>query len=504
MTEGLDGIGQATVDVAEKRKSGTSFAEASDGLKVLNDAIAQGDEQINVLLYGDYCCATGFAQVLGNIARELQKTGRFNIDVLAINYSGDPVDAEKWPGNVYPAMPGGMMNAGPYGDVYGRQRLLDLMGSGRYDVVYILQDTFVIQPIIDEIRKTQESLPSNNMKTFKTIWYYPVDAMLKKEWVETVAKIDYPVVYTEYGKEETLRHLPEIKNHDALDERLQIIYHGNNPADFFPIQDKEDVKAFRSQYFNGKADDRFLIVNINRNQPRKDIARSLMILKELWDRGRRPLLYLHMQYDDAGGNIFSMANQLGLGKEYEFFLPSPNMFSANQGMPIEDVNRVYNAADLVLSTTLGEGWGLSMTEAMATKTPIVAPGNTSFNEIGANNRAKLIPSGDDPSMWIIKEMDNERLRPLMDVKAAADAIEEIMDGKSSPNVEAAFQWVQERTWENIVKQWIPIFDKAFGSSKLENAKAEIQRKVGVDVAGDGGYMNRAQKRRAEKNQKNRG
>ena len=464
----MDAIGQAAIDEAAKR------------------AIADGAEKVKLLLYGDYCCATGFAQVLGNIARELHATGKYDIDVIAINYSGDPVDREKWPGNVYPAMPGGLMNAGAYGDVYGRQRLLDLMGSGKYDVVFMLQDTFVIEPIMEEIKKTQDALAGNGMKTFKTVWYYPVDAQLKKQWVDTVAGADFPVVYTEYGKAETLKHLPE------LEDRLRVIYHGNNPNDFFPIQDKQDVADFRHQYFNGKADDRFLIVNINRNQPRKDIARSLMILKELWDRGRRPLLYLHMQYEDSGGNIFTIANQLGLGKEYEFFLPSPKIFNANQGMPIEDVNRIYNAADLVLSTTLGEGWGLSMTEAMATKTPVVAPGNTSFNEMGAMNRVKLIPSGADPSMWIVKEGDNERIRPLMDVKAAADAIEAIMDGQEKPNVEAAFQWVSNLSWSNICKQWIAVVDEAAMAAAKENF--ELEQKRGPE----GQFMNRAQRRKLER------
>lgn len=439
-------------------------------------------EKTKLLLYGDYCCATGFAQVLGNIARVLQATGKYDIEVLAINYSGDPKDDEKWPGSVWPAMPGGMVHAGNYGDVYGRQRLLDLMGSGRYDVVYMIQDTFVIEPIMEEITKTQTALRERGMNVFKTVFYFPVDAKLKKSWVDTVAAADFPVVYTEFGKQEVLRHVPE------LEDRLSVIYHGNNPDHFFPIQDKEDVKAFRKQFFREQADDRFLIVNVNRNQPRKDIARSLMILKELWDRGRRPLLYLHMQYEDSGGNIFTMAEQLGLGKEYEFFLPSPKVFTANQGMPIEDVNRIYNAADLVMSTTLGEGWGLSATEAMATKTPLLIPDNTSFSEIGANNRAALVPSGADLSHFIVKEMDNDRIRPLTDVKAAADRIEEIMDGKNLPNVNAAYQWVRELDWSNICKSWIELIDRAAEAAKMDNQVAKTGEQ----------FMNRAQRRKLER------
>lgn len=464
----MDAIGQAIIDEAEKRAVDNSV----------------DNSPINLLLYGDYCCATGFAQVLGNIARELHKTGKYNIDVVGINYSGDPYDGEKWPGRVFPAMPGAMASSGPYGDVYGRQRLLDLMGSGRYDVVYMIQDTFVIEPIMDEVLKTQQALIENGSKTFKTIFYFPVDAQLKPEWVEAVDKSDFPVVYTEYGKQEVLKHVPE------LESRLNVIYHGNNPDDFFPIEDKQDVADFRKQYFNGRADDRFLIVNINRNQPRKDVVRNLMILKELWDRGRRPLLYLHMQYEDAGGNIFTMANQLGLGKEYEFFMPSPKIFSANQGMPIEDVNRIYNAADLVMSTTLGEGWGLSATEAMATKTPLLIPNNTSFSEIGAENRAALVPSGSDPSMWIVKEQDNDRIRPLTDVMAAADRIESMMDQKGSTDVEGAYKWVRSLDWSNVCRLWMDIIDQAANAAKITNEHQEATRQTQ--------FMNRAQRRKLKK------
>lgn len=425
--------------------------------------MANKDEKIKVLAWGDYCCSTGFATVMSNIMMNLDATGKYDIDVLGINYSGDPYNEERFPGNVYPAMPGAMMPGTPYSDVFGRQRLLDMMGSGKYDLVFMVQDTFNLEPLIGEVRKTQQALQNTpGMKTFKTIFYFPIDAAPKREWASDVCmQVDFPVPYTRYAREEIAKFEPELAT-------APYIYHGTNLKDFYPIENKKLVEEFRKQYYQGLADDRFLIINVNRNQPRKDTARSLMVLKELKDRGHNPLLYMHMQHADIGGNIFVMADQLGLKNEEDFVCPSPKVFSANQGLPVETLNLLYNAADCVFTPTLGEGWGLSMTEGMATKTPIVAPNNTSLTEMLDKNRGVLVPCGNNPSMFVTKENDNERIRPVMDVELAADAIEEIMKG-NLPDIEAAFKWAKSLSWKNICEQqWLPLFEEATEAAAMAN------------------------------------
>ncbi len=410
--------------------------------------------KLKVLALGDYGCSTGFATVMSNIMRELDKTGRFEIDVVGINYTGDPYDQKKFPGKVWPAM---NIATAFSGDVYGRQRYLDFLGSGNYDIAFILQDTFIVKDMMDAILETQKNI----LKKFKTILYFPIDASPKKEWVDdVVAKIDYPVAYTNYAKGECQKIDPKTD--------MEVIYHGTNLKDFNYLTNRDEVKKFRHNYWGGKAE-RFLITNVNRNQSRKDIIRNFMILNELKRRGRKAAMYLHMSHDDQGGNILVMADHFNLKLGEDFMLPSPKFFNSNQGLPIDILNYIYNASDCLLSTTLGEGWGLSITEAMATKTPVVAPDNTSLTEMLADNRGYLVKAGANPSMWIMKELDNERLRPLMDVEDAADKIEMIMDGKK-PDIEGAYKWAQGNSWANICKQWTKIFEKAGLDARTEDQK----------------------------------
>lgn len=431
-------------------------------------------EKIKILAWGDYCCSTGFGTVMSNIMRELDKSGKYDIDVLGINYTGDPYDKEKWPGNVYPAMPGVMSQAGPYADVYGRQRLCDLIGKNQYDVVFLLQDTFIVQEVLPTIKETQAKLAElEGAKTFKTVYYFPIDATPKEEWITKVIKeVDFPIAYTKYARAEVAKFAPELEN-------MPYIYHGTNFEDFDYIEDRAAVKDFRQKYWYGLADDRFLMVNIARNQPRKEIARNLMILKALKDLGHNPLLYLHMQHADIGGNIFVMCDQLGIDKE-DVVMPHPSVFNANQGLPVSILNQIYNAADLVLTTTLGEGWGLSITESFATKTPVVGPDNTSLSEIMAEDRGILVPSGSNNSLWHVDMNDMERIRPLMDVDAAASAIEGLMDYPADwavgmPDLEGAYQWAKQNSWEAVCKLWLQVIDGAALAAAKANEPPQLNR-----------------------------
>ena len=418
-----------------------------------------------VLAWGDYCASTGFATVMSNIMRNLDATGNYEIDVIGINYDGGVYDRERFPGNVWPAISALRMQ-GPYHDYHGRQVFLDQLGSRDYDLVFIVQDTFIVLPIVDKILEIQRNKP----KSFSTIYYYPFDCTPREEWVaQCVASFDFPVAYTEYAKNESRKVI------SALAERHDVVYHGTNTTDFYP-KDKSTKLELKKMLFGDLAD-KFIVTNVNRNQSRKDISRNFMILKELRRRGHDDIVfYMHMQENDFGGSIVQMSRNFGLEPGKDWTLPNPQQFSAHMGFPIEMVNDLYNASDAYITTTNGEGWGLSITEAMATKTPVIAPDNTSVPEILGDDRGWRIPSGHNPSMWMIKENDNERMRPLMDVEAAADAILEIKNNpeEAERRAEAAYKWAIEHTWNDVCKQWITIFNKATNKVKMsEKLKSQM-------------------------------
>lgn len=311
--------------------------------------------KIKILFYGDSpTCATGFGQVSKNVLRQLYDTNKYDISIIGINHGGDYYDQVTYPYKIYPAT---CYLEGQQGaDVYGRPRLINQLQSGEYDILFMLQDTFIVESFIDKILEVRSKLPLD--RQFVIVYYYPIDGTPKKSWIETVAKVDFPVTYTEYAKAESYKALGSVFP-------LEVINHGYNPKDF-KVVNSEEVQLFRNQNFSYTKESPydhtkdFFILNVNRNQPRKDLYRSLAAFKLFHDKVPESFYFLNCQAQDVGGNIQEIASNIGLELYKDYSFPSTNVFNANQGLPIQIVNMFYNVADLVISSTIGEGWGLCL------------------------------------------------------------------------------------------------------------------------------------------------
>jgi len=143
----------------------------------------------------------------------------------------------------------------------------------------------------------------------------------------------------------------------------------------------------------------------------------------------------------------------------------PQNFGPNQGYPIEILNMLYNCSDAVVSTTTGEGFGLSWIEAMATKTPIIMPDNTAMTEFITDDRGYLVKSGTNDGLFAYIPHDNEVLRCLVDVDDMVEKLVHIYNNReeAEEKAENAYKWVTtEMDWQkHIVPQWVKLFDKVY-------------------------------------------
>lgn len=461
------------------------------------------DMKVKVFVLADSpTVTTGFGHVCKEILGTLYDTGYYDFEIVGINHDGSPHDL---PYRIHPAFNGLMPNAA-YRDVYGKQKFLDLLGEGRADLVFIIQDTFQIeaQGFGKRIAETNNALPAD--KKFAWIFYFPIDATPKQSWIDgSVMMANHPVAYTNYAYEEVLK-LYTVGEDSLLEESVKtinaeklemlkgsmnIIYHGINTTNFFPVSAEEKAELKRQFWADKK--DKFVFINVNRNQMRKDIYRTMLAFKKLLDKRRANgkddvYLYLHCNvFDGSGANILEVAKQIQLVEGEEFGFPRPETFSTSKGYGIEVINHLYNASDAMVTTTLGEGWGLSLSEAMAVKIPVIAPDHTSVPEIlgktlnGNAERGFIVKTSDS----FVQNDDNSRIRPITDVDDMVEKMNFVVENRDKLQgmVDRAYHWVKELEWsgERIGGAWRALFESAY-TYNLTIRAVEIDKQLTQEIA----------------------
>lgn len=185
----------------------------------------------------------------------------------------------------------------------------------------------------------------------------------------------------------------------AKDKVIEYVPHGMNTDIFFPInkEDKE-YQDFRKKVFNNKKPKFTLFFN-SRNIRRKSIPDTLLAWKYFIDQlpeeeAKDCHFILHTELiSEAGTDLPVVANYL-FGSDYNNIIFSNNKISA------QHLNYLYNIADAQILLSSAEGWGLSLTEAMLTGTPIIANvtgGMQDQMRFVDENNEWFTPSSDVPS-----------------------------------------------------------------------------------------------------------
>jgi len=401
---------------------------------------------------------TGFGRVVRNLLDRWYATNYFeSIKVWGINYWGMPHNSKAM---IYPA---GSPEDTRWESQGNLQRLVTTLSHLPITHLFIVQDVWAVNPLAQALAQLRKK------KGLKTFIYFPVDAPLEPEWLSILDVAEISVAYTDYGREQAmiaLRAGAAMKSNKArkeleefIKERLTVIPHGVDPA-FSPLDAEAKAEARKQLFSKGAViDEDFLMVNVNANQRRKGLPQSLQILAELkairQESDPQFKLYMHMQRANRreGIDLGLVCRQLGLKEGVDVFFGDPNFVNGRPMLNDEGLNRIYNAADLYLTTSLGEGWGLGLTEAMAAGTPVAGPGHTSLAELIGNRGLELPLLQAD-----VNPLDNSRLRSRVNAAASAELIlDAVRAGEVTACREAAMEFTGRLSWDEIGGRWMELF-----------------------------------------------
>jgi len=152
---------------------------------------------------------------------------------------------------------------------------------------------------------------------------------------------------------------------------IKYVPHGLNTDNYFPIENKEQDKEFqefKSKTLKGK-DYEFVAFFNSRNIRRKQVPDTLLAFKVFVDnlpkeKQDKVALLLHTELvSEHGTDLLAVVDTL---------LPGYNVIFSEEKLGPKGMNYLYNIADVQMLLTSNEGWGLSLTEALLTGTPIIA------------------------------------------------------------------------------------------------------------------------------------
>jgi glycosyltransferase involved in cell wall biosynthesis len=305
-------------------------------------------DPVRLLWIGDAVAHTGFAQVTHGILDNLYR--KYDVHVLGVNYFGDP---HEYPYSIYPASLGG--------DVYGVNRTEALIKRIKPHVVCVLNDPWIVTDYLSKFAVSSIGKNDSGMDLFPHFCaYMPIDGLnIKPNFIKPLEQLERSIFYTNFAKDEAVKS-------GLSGNKISVIPHGIKTDDFSPVS----LEKAREK-LNNVSLDWFIVGCINRNQPRKRLDLAVQYFAEFAkDKPDNVKLYYHGALQDSGWDILQLADFYGISDR--MIITSPNMTSG-AGVPRHLLKYIYSSFDVQISTTLGEGWGLTQMEGMACRVPQIVP-----------------------------------------------------------------------------------------------------------------------------------
>lgn len=328
-----------------------------------------------LLWIGDAGCATGFARATHQTLDTLRH--EYAVTVLGLNFHGSPVTARQYPYPIWPAMP-----AVGY-DGFGVRALAQLLPTLEPSVIVIQQDPWNFP----EYMRTIDAVCGAKQEKIPVVGAVAVDGENCRG--RDLNGLALAIFWTSFGERQA--RLGGFTGQSA------IVPLGCDTEIYRP----GDRREARIQLeLPPRLFDKFIALNVNRNQPRKRLDLTVSYFAE-WVRGYggpdrgTPLkiddafLYFHAcPTGEQGYDVQQLMRYYGLyGDRTRLILAQPEI---GNGVPESEVALTYNCADVMLTTTQGEGMGLPTLEGMACGIPQILPDHSAYGD-WARDGALLVP-----------------------------------------------------------------------------------------------------------------
>ncbi len=254
---------------------------------------------------------------------------------------------------------------------FGEKEVGQYLRKNPQDIVIIFNDSVVTSALASTI--LQEFTEQERKKFLLVSYMDQVYPYQRWQYIDLINKyFDLVIAFTPYWRD-VARKIGVRK-----DMPMYFFPHGFDADLYYPIS-----KTIARAYYQ-LPEDAFVILNLNRNQPRKRWDHTMMafadlvrrhqeLLKTKPEKKHRPLRLMIGTMPDGYWELLDVYDfeirKHGLdvqeARKYLVFMSKP------QQMSDRDINILYNACDIGLNTCEGEGFGLCQFEHLAVGCPQV-------------------------------------------------------------------------------------------------------------------------------------
>ncbi len=405
--------------------------------------------RLKIIAIGFNMYGTGLTRVMHDIMRRL--ADRHEIHYLGIGYSGETIRDRGL--TIYPTNPKG-------GDVFAAFQAKRMIEEIDPALVFILHDIWCFPHYLNILGPYRDRL--------RIVGYIPLDGrIVNEEDVASLVRADRVVVYTEFARKEFEGAFDRLRakrggEFPQVDfPQVDVIPHGVDRHRFHPFPHLEEASfaspartQAKRKVFPDLADPEssFIVLNASRVDNRKRVDLTIAgFARFAAGKPANVMLCLHhaILAEPEHDQIRSLIAQFGL-KDRIYLNPLAG------GVVDDDaLNLLYNACDVGINTSMGEGWGLVSCEHGAAGAAQIVPRHTACTEIW-RGRGELM----EPTRWYIPAFSCLEMGELS-AEAVAQALENLYADpqRRQQLAQAAHEAAlnPDYTWDSIAERFDGLF-----------------------------------------------
>ena len=330
-----------------------------------------------------YIEGTGLTRVMEMLAEHFSQ--RYHVHYIGVGYHGDVI--QEGDITIYPTNLHG-------GDIMGAYQARDLIEEIRPSFVFILHDIWHFERYMDVFKPVQSFS--------KIVGYIPLDGEITDpQMAVPLMDLDMVVLYTPWAQNEVQCALNKVSQEgDRLQPFVEVAYHGVELEHFYRIKEKSlSERSPKDEVFPGLGEDAFVVLNASRPCIRKRVDITLRGFAQ-FAQGKpgHVKLCLHQAIrEEESEHLRLLADELGI---LDRIVMNPLNGRAKEGdvLSNRDLNLLYNACDVGINTSMGEGWGLVSFEHAVTGAAQIVPAHSACQFLwdGAAVMLETVPSSIPP------------------------------------------------------------------------------------------------------------